>query len=88
MRVASSIDDYTGYEKRATAMMERGQRSGADPRIVAETVLRTIRSNAPARAYLVGNERWVLWLTRILPPSAVEVLMSRRFQLSKRAHSR
>ena len=83
MRVARSIDDYTDQEQRATAVMEQGQRAGADPRTVAETVLRIIRSSAPAPYYPVGREKWLLRLTRILPPSAVETLISRRFQRSK-----
>ena len=83
LRVARSIDDYTDQEQRATAAMERGQSLGTDPRTVAETVLRIIRSNAPAPCYPVGREKWLLRLTRILPPSAVESLISRRFQLSK-----
>ena len=83
LRVARSIDDYTEQEQRATAVMEHGQRLGTDPRTVAETVLRIIRSKAPAPYYPVGREKWLLRLTRILPPSAVESLISRRFQLSK-----
>ncbi len=83
MRVARSIDDYTDQEQRATAVMQRGQTLGTDPRTVAETVLRIIRSHAPAPYYPVGREKWLLRLTRILPPSAVESLISRHFQLSK-----
>ena len=49
LRVARSIDDYTEQEKRATAVVQHGQSLGTDPRTVAETVLRIIRSNAPAR---------------------------------------
>ena len=82
MRVARSIDDYTEQEKRATAVMQHGQSVGTDPRTVAETVLRIIRSNAPAPDYPVGREKWLLRLTIILPPSAIESLMSHRFQLS------
>ena len=83
MRVARSINDYTEQQKRATAVMEQGQRAGIDPRTVAETVLGIIRSKDPAPYYPVGREKWLLRLTRILPPSAIESLMSRRFELSK-----
>jgi short-subunit dehydrogenase len=48
LRVARSIDDYTEQEKRATAVVQHGQSLGTDPRIVAETTLRIIRSKAPA----------------------------------------
>ena len=82
-RTAGSIDDYTAQEERATAVMEQGQRARTDPRTVADTVLRIIRSKAPAPHYLVGREKWLLRLTRILPPSAIESLMSRRTELSR-----
>lgn len=83
LRVESSIDDYTKQEKRATAVMEQGQRAGTDPRTVADSVLQIVRSKAPSPHYLVGREKWLLRLTRVLPPSAVELLISRRFTLSK-----
>lgn len=83
LKVAGSISDYTEQEKRAVAVVEHGQRSGDSPRRVAEAVLRIIRTESPARYYLVGPERWYVRLSRILPPSAVESLMSRRFRLSK-----
>ena len=83
MRVSRSIDDYTEQEKRTTAVMQQGQSLGTDPRAVAETVLRIIRSDAPAPYYPVGREKWLLRLTRILPQAAIESLISRRFQLSK-----
>jgi short-subunit dehydrogenase len=83
IRVAKSIDDYTVRERRATAVMQKGQSSGADPRTVAETALRIIRAGSPAPYYPVGREKWLLRLTRILPPSAVESLISRRFALTK-----
>ena len=83
IRVARSIDDYTEREQRATAVMQKGQSSGADPRAVAQTVLRIIRSSTPAPYYPVGREKWLLRLTRILPPSAVESVISRRFAPSK-----
>lgn len=83
LRVESSIDDYTKQEKRATAVMEQGQRAGTDPRTVADSVLQIVRSKAPSPHYLVGREKWLLRLTRVLPPSAVELLISRRFALSK-----
>lgn len=63
--------------------MEQGQRAGTSPRAVAQTVLQIIRTNAPARYYLVGSGRWYSRLARIMPPSAVESLMARRFQLAK-----
>jgi len=40
---------------------------------------------APARYYLVGSEKWYARLGRILPPSAMESLAARHFQLAKAA---
>jgi hypothetical protein len=67
---------------RAVAVMEHGQRAGADPREVAETVRRIVRTRAPARYYLTGNQKWYLRASRMLPPSAVESLVARRFRLA------
>jgi short-subunit dehydrogenase len=83
IRVTRSIDDYAEQEQRATTVMEHGQSAGADPRTVAETALRIIRSATPAPHYPAGREKWLLRLARILPPAAVESLISRRFALSR-----
>ncbi|MGZ6617428.1 MAG: SDR family NAD(P)-dependent oxidoreductase [Solirubrobacteraceae bacterium] len=83
IRVARSIDEYTEREERATAVMQKGQTAGDDPRTVAHTALRIIRSSTPAPHYPVGHQKWLLRLTKILPPSTVESLISRRFALSK-----
>lgn len=50
--------------------------------MVAETIVRIIRTRAPARYYQVGKERWYARMTRILPPAAVETLASRHFHLA------
>ncbi len=81
LKVAGSMTDYAKTQKRAVAVIQHGQRAGEDPRRVAETVLRIIRSRAPARYYLAGGQKWYLRAARILPPSAIEALLTRRFRL-------
>jgi len=82
LRVHAGIDVYTDAEKRALAVIERGQRSGSPPELVAAAVLSILRTDRPARSYLVGPEKWYLRASRFLPPSAVEALVTRRFHLS------
>jgi hypothetical protein len=83
LKVKRTISDYAEPEQRAFATIEEGQRAGGDPLAVAETVLRIIRSKAPARYYLVGTEKWYVRLSRFLPPSATESLVTRHFRLTR-----
>ncbi|OGP52893.1 MAG: hypothetical protein A2Y65_05915 [Deltaproteobacteria bacterium RBG_13_52_11] len=83
LRVKKAISDYAEPEQRAFAVIEKGQSVGGDPQPVAETVLRIIRSKAPARYYLVGVEKRYVLLSRFLPQSAIEFLVSRHFRLTK-----
>jgi short-subunit dehydrogenase len=83
LRVAAAIGDYTEQETRTVAVYQRGQQAGASPQEVARAILRIIRTPAPARYYLVGSEKWYARLGRILPPSAMESLAARHFQLAK-----
>jgi hypothetical protein len=45
-------------------------------------MLRIMRKDHPARSYLVGREKWHVRLSRFLPLTAVEALVSRRFHLA------
>jgi short-subunit dehydrogenase len=88
LRVRAAIGDYAENETRATGVYQRGQQAGADPQTVARTILRIIRTPAPARYYLVGSEKWYARLSRVLPPPAVESLAAHHFQLLDRRPSR
>jgi short-subunit dehydrogenase len=83
LRVAAAIGDYTQQEARATAVYQQGQQAGASPQTAAQAILRIIRTPAPARYYLAGREKWYARLGRILPPSAMESLAARHFQVDK-----
>ena len=78
----ASIGDYAAGERKAMAAYEAGQRSGSAPELVARTMLRVIGTAAPARYYLVGPQKWYARLARILPPSAVEAVISHRLRLT------
>jgi short-subunit dehydrogenase len=82
LKVAGSIRDYAKPQQQAFPVIEHGQAAGSSPTVVAEAVLKIIRTETPARYYLVGGEKWYLRLSRILPPSAVESLMTRHFHLA------
>jgi short-subunit dehydrogenase len=82
LKVAGSIRDYAEQQQRAVLVIEHGQTAGSSPKVVAKAVLKIIRTEAPARYYLVGAERWYLRLSRILPPSVIESLMTRHFHLA------
>ncbi|BBE42419.1 Short-chain dehydrogenase [Conexivisphaera calida] len=81
VRVGEAIEDYSSYERVATSIYEEGQNRGSNPEVVAAAILRAIRSGNPARYYLVGGESWLVRAAGLLPPSAVEALMARRFRL-------
>jgi short-subunit dehydrogenase len=85
LKVAAAIGDYTEQETRATAVCQRSQQVGPARRRWPGPILRIIRTPAPARYYLVGSEKWYARLGRILPPSAMESLAARHFQLAKAA---
>lgn len=78
-RVATSLEAYEQHELRAVAAIER---AGLAPEAVARVVLRIIRSKDPAAHYAVGREKWYVRAGRVLPPSAVESLLTHRLQLA------
>ena len=82
LRVAAAIGDYAEQEARATAVYQHGQQAGISPQAAAQAILRIIRTPVPARYYLVGREKWYARLGRILPPSAMESLAARHFQIA------
>jgi short-subunit dehydrogenase len=85
LKVAGSIGDYAEQEKSASAVYARGQQAGRTPQLVAQDILRIIRTGAPARYYLVGSgkENLAVRLFRILPPPVAESLAARHFHLRK-----
>jgi short-subunit dehydrogenase len=83
LKVGRSIEDYACAERRATAVFEQGQRAGGNPQAVAAVIMRIIRTNKPARHYLVGKERAFVQLSRPLPAATVEAFFTRRFSAQR-----
>jgi short-subunit dehydrogenase len=83
LRVTGSIGDYAVQEDSTAAVYASGQQAGRDPRLVAEDILRIIRTGAPRRCYPVGTrkEKLAVLAFRFLPPMAAESLAARHFRL-------
>lgn len=69
---ANSITDYDETRKRAHAALGKSFSKGADPREVAEVIVKIIESPSPALHYAVGKEKTYLLWKRILPLSVME----------------
>lgn len=87
LTVKRSIDDYAVPERHAFAVFKKGETYGTDPKVVAETVRRIVRSNRPAGHYLVGSATRLVRLAGIAPYSVMESLMARRLHVSSKAPS-
>jgi NAD(P)-dependent dehydrogenase (short-subunit alcohol dehydrogenase family) len=76
-----TIRDYDELRRRATNALDEDFQNGADPKIVAETVLRIVRSNNPRLEYPVGREKWYKTLKHIMPQSFIESGVRRHWKL-------
>jgi short-subunit dehydrogenase len=81
LKVAGVIGDYAEQEARAVAVMEEASgRARARRRWPRPSCGSSAR---PLRPGTTWSAAWYARLARIMPPSAVESLMARRFQLAK-----
>ena len=78
---AHPIADYDESRKRAQGALETSFDKGADPREVAETIVKIIESPSPALHYVVGKEKNYLLAKRILPLSLMESMTRRHWRL-------
>jgi len=76
-----TIRDYDELRQRATAQLDEDFENGADPKIVAETVLRIITSKNPKLEYAVGGEKRYKTLKRLMPQSIIENGVRRHWKL-------
>ena len=81
IRAARSISDYDEIRKRAQSADEESFDKGADPREVAETILKIIESPSPRLHYIVGKEKRYVLLKRILPDSIMESQTRKHWRL-------
>ena len=83
LKIKRAISDYAGSKRPVLARLEEGQNSGFDPKVVAQTVLRIMRSKKPAPHYLIGPQQLYVWLSRFMSPSTVESMSARYFGLPR-----
>ncbi len=78
---ANPITDYDETRKRAQGALGKSFSKGADPKEVAETIVKIIESPSPALHYAVGKEKSYLLAKRILPVSVMESMTRRHWRL-------
>jgi len=76
------LDEYRQMRESVLFVRSEDLRSGDDPKMVAETILRIIRAKSPKFSYVVGKGKNALMVKRILPRSAFESMLMRRFGLN------
>jgi short-subunit dehydrogenase len=69
---ANPINDYDETRKKAHATLGKSFGEGADPKEVAETIVKIVENPSPGLHYAVGKEKRYLLLKRILPASLIE----------------
>ena len=79
----STIRDYDELRQRATAALDYDFENGADPKIVADTVLRIITSKNPKLEYAVGREKRYKTLKHLMPQSIIENGVRRHWKLDR-----
>lgn len=82
-RAANPLDAYAGAEERAVGRLQEHIDDGADPRIVAETIVGIVESPSPRLRYPVGKERRYLFLEKITPAGRFEAGLRRHWKLDR-----
>lgn len=67
-----TIRDYDELRLRATAKLDEDFENGADPKTLAQTVLRIITTKNPKLEYAVGSEKRYKTLKHLMPQSIIE----------------
>ena len=70
--VSEPIQEYSEMSSRVRSRAIEVTENGADPKLVAETVLRTIENHSPKLHYRVGRESKYVTIKKILPESMFE----------------
>jgi len=78
---ANSISDYDEVRNRARSVDEELFDKGADPKAVAETILKIIESTSPRLHYVVGREKRYLLFKRLLPDSTIQSQTRKHWRL-------
>jgi NAD(P)-dependent dehydrogenase (short-subunit alcohol dehydrogenase family) len=80
---ANPLDAYARAQERAVSRLQQHIEDGADPRIVAETIVGIIESPSPRLRYPVGKERRYLFLQKITPARSFEAGLRRHWKLDR-----
>lgn len=78
---AGSVHDYSEMYQRFLSVAKELVQNGLDPKLVAETVLRIIESKSPRLRYIVGKEKQIPRIRRIVPESMFESMTRRYWKL-------
>jgi len=76
-----TIGDYDQMRARAITSLKEEFQKGGDPKLVAETISRIIKSKSPRLEYLSGKSGRYRALKRILPQTMWESELRRRWRL-------
>jgi len=75
------LDEYKQMRNNVIAVRAYDLQNGDDPKLLAETILRIIRTKSPKASYVVGKGTMNRVLKSILPRSAFESLIERHLKL-------
>lgn len=78
------IEDYGEERSRAIAALGEFEQKGADPILVARTILKILGEKRPKLHYAVGKEKSGLLFKRILPQTIFEGQVRRIFKLDEK----
>jgi len=80
---ANPLDAYAGARERAVGRLQEHIDDGADPRIVAQTIVGIVENPSPRLRYPVGKERRYLLLEKITPAGSFEAGLRRHWKLDR-----
>lgn len=75
------LDEYKQMRESVYSTRSDDLRNGDSPRLVAETILRIIKTKSPKASYVVGKGKRNLVIKSILPHSAFESMIMRHYGL-------
>ena len=80
---ANPLDAYADARERAVGRLQEHIDDGADPRIVAQTIVGIVENPSPRLRYPVGKERRYLLLEKITPAGSFEAGLRRHWKLDR-----
>jgi NAD(P)-dependent dehydrogenase (short-subunit alcohol dehydrogenase family) len=76
------LDEYKQMRNNVIAVRANDLQNGDDPKLLAETILRIIRTKSPKASYMVGKGTMNRVLKSMLPRSGFESLIERHYKLN------